>query len=101
MKVAHVLHPYQPDLGYQENYLPAKQCELGHDARIFTSDYAPVSEGDNLQYERGYHEYKSVPTYRLKTTLNLDSMEKVYLKKLFSALSDFDPECCLQSSSIE
>lgn len=92
MKIAHVLHPYQPDLGYQENYLPAKQCELGHDARIFTSDYVPVSDGENLQYEQGRHEYKSVPTYRLETTLNINSMGKVYLRNLWSGLSQFEPD---------
>jgi glycosyltransferase involved in cell wall biosynthesis len=92
MKIAHVLHPYQPDLGYQENYLPAKQRKLGHDARIFTSNYVPAEDGDNVMYDTGRHEYKSVPTYRLETRLNVDSMEKVYLKGLRSALATFDPD---------
>jgi len=42
MKIVHLMSWYMPNMGYQENYLPAEQKKLGHDVEIITSDrYTP------------------------------------------------------------
>ena len=89
MKVAHVQHPYYPELGYQENHLPAKQQELGHEVRIFTSDYLPRSS-ENVG--TGWFKYNGVPTVRLKALPNIKSISKVDLRGLWRELKQFNPE---------
>jgi glycosyltransferase involved in cell wall biosynthesis len=89
MKIAHVQHPYYPELGYQENHLPAKQQELGHEVRIFTSDYLPRSS-ENVG--TGWFKYNGVPTVRLKALPNIKSISKVDLRELWRELKQFDPE---------
>lgn len=91
MKIAHIQHPYFPGLGYQENHLPAKQRELGHDARIFTSDYLPrTSEAEVIG--TGNFTYKGVPTTRLKASPDLESIGSVGLRGLSAELEQFNPE---------
>lgn len=91
MKIAHIQHPYFPGLGYQENHLPAKQREVGHDARIFTSDYLPrTSEEDTVG--TGNFTYSGVPTTRLKASPNLESIGSVGLQGLQAELEQFDPD---------
>ena len=36
---------YIPNMGYQENYLPAEQKKLGHDVEIITTDRFPAYKG--------------------------------------------------------
>jgi glycosyltransferase involved in cell wall biosynthesis len=91
MKIAHIQHPYFPRLGYQENHLPAKQREIGHDARIFTSDYLPrTSKEDTV--ETGNFMYSGVPTTRLKTSPDLESIGSVGLQNIQTELEQFGPD---------
>ncbi|PGF17160.1 hypothetical protein CP556_14245 [Natrinema sp. CBA1119] len=91
MKIAHIQHPYFLGLGYQENHLPAKQRKLGHDARIFTSDYLPrTSNGKTIV--TGNFTYNGVPTTRLKASPNLTSIGSVGLRGLQAELEQFNPE---------
>lgn len=90
MKIAHVLHPYQPNLGYQENYLPAKQRQLGHDVRIFTSN---IKTNNNMsKYSQERYQYKGVPTVRLDTRFSINSVGEAFLKGLRSELKKYKPE---------
>lgn len=45
MKIVHVMNWYIPDMGYQENFLPAEQQKLGHEVTIITSDRIPFYKG--------------------------------------------------------
>lgn len=87
MRIAHVLHPYQEDLGYQENHLPAKQRDLGHDVRIFTTNHLP----NGKEYQKGEYIYNSVPTYRENSILEFDSVGEAIIKNLFKKLQEFSP----------
>lgn len=91
MKIAHVQHPFFPGLGYQENHLPAKQRTLGHDARIFTSDYVPTDSGRE-QKATGLSHHKDVPVHRLNTRGDIASVGSVGLKELRKHLEQFDPD---------
>ncbi len=45
MKIVHVMNWYIPEMGYQENFLPAEQQKLGHEVYIITSDRLPLHTG--------------------------------------------------------
>jgi hypothetical protein len=45
MKIVHVMNWYIPNMGYQENILPAEQKKLGHEVYIITSDRIPHYSG--------------------------------------------------------
>ena len=52
MRILHVASWYVPGLGYEENYLPQAQTELGHTVAIATSKRVPFSF-QNLEGARG------------------------------------------------
>lgn len=71
MRIVHLQHPFLPDQGYQENYLPKHQQALGHDVYVLTTDVLPPKfddlDADASEFEPGWHTYDGVPTYRLKS----------------------------------
>lgn len=69
MRIVHLQHPYIPEMGYQENYLPARQKELGHDVHIITTDIVPKKFRTEIQvdYSPGSYSYKGVPTERCRS----------------------------------
>lgn len=68
MKIVHVQHPFIPGRGYQENYLPKMQSELGHEVYIITTDVTPNKFTEQAQsFSPGKYVYDGVTTYRCKT----------------------------------
>jgi len=69
MRIVHLQHPYIPGMGYQENYLPARQKELGHDVHIITTDVIPEKFRTEVHedYPPGSYSYKNVPTERCRS----------------------------------
>lgn len=48
IRIVHVCHYYQPDLGYQEHFLSEAHAQLGHEVHVVTSDrYAPFPDYEN------------------------------------------------------
>ncbi|AUV82857.1 hypothetical protein C2R22_15425 [Salinigranum rubrum] len=95
MKIVHVLHPFVPGLGYQENYLPAKQRALGHDVTVLTSDRFPAKFRDHVGSDRfpvGTTTHDGVPVRRLGTRLELSPIGDVLLAGLWPALDELDPD---------
>lgn len=88
MRIAHVLHPYQPDLGYQENHLPTEQKNIGHEVALFTSS---IGSGGRPEYPTGQSESSNVSIYRLDEVY-FESIDKAYLKGLGAHLSKYSPD---------
>lgn len=94
MRIAHVQDPFIPGLGYQENHLPMKQYELGHDVYIVTSHSVPIkSDNDEGQqtFDIGKYTYQNVPTFRLRS-LHHHSIENSYLIGLSNKLDEVSPD---------
>lgn len=78
MKIIHVIDYFQPQLGYQETFLPREQAKLGHDVYVVTSDrYSPLVHDANkvLLGERikgvGFFEEEGIKVWRLKTLFEM------------------------------
>lgn len=68
MNILHIQHPFIPDKGYQENYLPQKQAELGHEVTMVTSDVVPkkfADQVDTFEFTPGEDVYDGVTIKRL------------------------------------
>jgi glycosyltransferase involved in cell wall biosynthesis len=95
MKIAHVQHPYLPGFGYQENYLPAYQEDMGHEVIIFTSTLIPpkFKEGfDANSFPPGEYKYKGVETHRLQSWFEIKTIGDVLLQDLQLELNRFEPD---------
>jgi glycosyltransferase involved in cell wall biosynthesis len=94
MKIVHVQHPYIPDLGYQENHLPAEQQALGHDVVILTSTWIPIDRGaDNQEsFEPGTYEYNGVTTYRQRPYFKVQATGEVLNRGLYRKLTNLNPD---------
>jgi len=76
MRIAHLQHPYIPNMGYQENYLPSKQQELGHDVHIITTNIVPKKfEERSSNWETGSYVYDGVPTIAAKLSLMMERLQ--------------------------
>lgn len=59
MKIVHLQHPYIPDKGYQENYLPKEQAKLGHDVSIISSNILPekfINQSQPSKFDSGKYQ---------------------------------------------
>ncbi len=95
MKIVHVLHPFVPGLGYQENYLPAKQRALGHDVTVLTSGRFPAKFRDHVGADRfplGTTLHDGVPVCRLDSRLEVSALGDVLLADLWPSLDALDPD---------
>ncbi len=98
----HVHKHFIPRLGYQENYLPKRIKESGHDISIITSKYKPqrFKEHENDSFESGVYEYNNVKVYRLDTYLNMEKSHLMIFKNFKKTLNDIDPEIIQARSAI-
>lgn len=93
MKIAHVQHPFIPNMGYQENHLPKEQRKLGHDVVILTSDYLPSwAEKKGEKISAGRYEVNGINLIRHNTFLKLRSIGQPILSGLNSSLDEFQPD---------
>lgn len=89
---------YIPNMGYQENCLPAEQAKMGHDVRIITSGKLPPNVGfDHVigkMYPHriigvGVFEEKGIPIYRLPS---FEIHNQIILIGLNSKLKELKPD---------
>jgi glycosyltransferase involved in cell wall biosynthesis len=95
LRILHVQHPFVPGLGYQENYLLAKQRRLGHDVLLVTSTVVPPkfqSVVGRARYPPGDYEYDGVPTKRLPPLVTLPGIDDLALRSLARTIERFDPD---------
>ncbi len=95
MRIAHVQHPYLPNYGYQENYLPSRQSELGHEVLIVSGTSIPPKFQNDMQKEsfrKGHYRYNGVNTIRLGSWFHLSEINDVALRGLHNHLVEFEPD---------
>jgi glycosyltransferase involved in cell wall biosynthesis len=101
MKIVHVMGSYIPNMGYQENYLPAEQKNLGHDVEIITSDrYSPhlsLKETVAHIYENrivrsGIFYDNDIKIHRLPVQFEIKSHNQLLLKGLKKKLKELKPD---------
>jgi glycosyltransferase involved in cell wall biosynthesis len=101
MKIVHVMDWYIPNMGYQENFLPAEQKKLGFDVEIITSDRFPPYEGysknvGKIQGKRiidpGVFFENNVKIHRLKTIIEIKNGGILVLAGLKKKLKELKPD---------
>lgn len=96
MKIAHVLDYYMPHMSYQENFLPKKQKEMGHQVIAITSDrYFKGLERSNTTNKvriigTGEFLEDDIKIVRLPTPFEFGT--RVLLFGLKKTLNDFKPD---------
>lgn len=101
MKIVHVMNWYIPEMGYQENYLPAEQKKLGYNVEIITSDRIPPYKGyqrhiGKIISERivgtGVFEENGVKIHRLPVLFEIKNGGQLLLKGLKKKLKQLKPD---------
>jgi glycosyltransferase involved in cell wall biosynthesis len=101
MKIVHVMDWYIPNMGYQENFLPAEQKKLGFDVEIITSDRYPPYIGYNRTIGKLLDERITIPgifyennvrIHRLKTITEIKNGGILVLAGLKKKLVDLKPD---------
>jgi len=101
MKIVHIMNWYIPDMGYQENFLPAEQQKLGHEVTIITSDRVPFYQGfennvgriiENRIIGTGESKETDVLIYRLPTIFEVKNGGIIAFRGLRTKLSEIKPD---------
>ncbi len=101
MKILHLAPYYQPNMGYQENYLPAAQKRLGHDVVLVASDRYPYHPNfkETMKWSEdarivgaGRYEEDGITVIRLRTGWEWGAHWWVYLPDLWKEIEAFDPD---------
>jgi glycosyltransferase involved in cell wall biosynthesis len=93
MDILHIQHPFVPDQGYQENYLPRKQAELGHEVTMVTTDVLPKKfrgQADQSEFRPGEYEYDGVNVRRLPSVSIHDAA--TYSRGVARAIRELNPD---------
>lgn len=97
MKIIHVIDYFQPQLGYQETFLPREQSKLGHEVYMVTSDrYQPLiySENENILGARikgaGFFIEEDIKVWRLKTLFEIP--HAIWVLGLESKIEELMPD---------
>ncbi|RPJ51813.1 MAG: hypothetical protein EHJ95_04855, partial [Methanobacteriota archaeon] len=86
---------YIPDMGYQENFLPAEQKKLGHEVFIIASDRHPIFPGlndENRFVGTDEFEDKGVKIYRLPVLYEYKPSGQLIFKGLKALLKRLKPD---------
>jgi len=94
MKIAHIQHPYLPGLGYQENYLPFYQADLGHEVHLVSSKRVPPKFRDKYIEDQWGESYRKngVQIHRLNCRFVAESVEDVFFDRLQTTLAGIAPD---------
>ena len=101
MKILHVTPYHQPNMGYQENYLPAAQKRLGHEVCLMTSDRYPAHPNyrETMKWSEdkrivgpGRYEEDGIEVIRLRTAWEWRGHWWVYLPELWREIEAFEPD---------
>jgi len=97
MKIIHVIDYFQPQLGYQETFLPREQSKLGHEVYVLTSDrYQPLiySENEDIIGNRakgaGFFIEDGIKVWRLKTLVEIP--HQIWVLGLESKIKELMPD---------
>ena len=92
MNIVHIQHPFIPERGYQENYLPRRQSELGHDVSIITTDILPKKfEDQESQFTTGEYTYNGVRVFRNRS-ISYDTEAATLPLRVRSKIRELDPD---------
>jgi glycosyltransferase involved in cell wall biosynthesis len=101
LRIAHITPYYQPNMGYQENYLPAAQKRLGHEVVLITSDRYPYhpafketmgwSENQRI-VGAGHYEEDGIDVIRLRCAKEWGGHWWVYLPDVMKTIDEFKPD---------
>lgn len=90
MKIVHVMTWYIDNMGYQENFLPYEQSELGFDVQIICCADFPEFDGlDMNKIEPGTYSDKGIIIHRLPCKI---VKGRIFLKGLKSKLKELNPD---------
>ena len=101
MRILHITPYFQPGMGYQENYLPAAQKQLGHEVMLLTSDRYPPHPDyrETMRWteaarhvEPGRYFEDGVAVLRLRARSEWRAHWWVYLPELWRAIGDYGPD---------
>lgn len=95
MKIVHIMSWYIPNMGYQENFLPAEQKKLGHEVKIITSNRHPLYSGINdntRKLKTGKYSDKGVEIYRLPVIFEYKKSGELILRGLKKLLKKLNPD---------
>lgn len=101
MRILHIAPYHQPNMGYQENYLPAAQKRLGHEVALIASDryHAHPNYKETMGWEDdrrivgpGRYAEDHIEIIRLDTTWEWPAHWWVYLPSLWKEIKAFDPD---------
>lgn len=97
MRIVHVIDYFQPQLGYQETFLPREQAKLGHEVYVVTSDrYSPAIYPANksLLGKRvkgaGFFEEEGIKVWRLDTLLEVP--HTLWIRRLDKKIMELKPD---------
>lgn len=93
IKVAHVVHYYQPGLSYEENHLSFAQAALGAEVTLVTSTgLVPEWEQGAQPFPRGWGVERGVNVVRLRPRAQAWGRRQLLLRGLGDALSRAAPD---------
>lgn len=97
MKIVHIQDYFQPQLGYQETFLPREQSDLGHDVYMLTSDrYKPslYLANQKLLGQRvigsGFFIEEGIKVWRLKTLFEIP--HAIWVRGLEKKIQELGPD---------
>jgi glycosyltransferase involved in cell wall biosynthesis len=97
MKIVHVIDYFQPQLGYQETFLPREQSRLGHEVYMVTSDrYQPLIYSENKKVlgprikGAGFFVEEGIQVWRLKTLFEVP--HAIWVRGLESKIRELAPD---------
>lgn len=91
MRIAHIYPWFIPEMGYEENFLPNAQAELGNEVWILTSDRLPSKDKlSKPRFSPGVFEDGLVHVKRLRSK-PVGGWTQVYLLRLWDSLRDIRP----------
>ena len=93
MRIIHVTPKFRPDVGYQENYLPSHQRDLGHEVKLVTSSVPSDAIHTNTPVDApGTYEYGGIETFRLESWFDIADGGIVVMRGLERLLRQLDPD---------
>ncbi len=100
MRVVHVIGFYEPQLGYEEDYLPARQREKGLDSIILTSNRRSsimgiartLEENTAARFARGWSQAGESGVPVLRVPLLIQGHGQTMLRNLLRSLRRLDPD---------
>ena len=101
MRILHIAPYHQPNMGYQENYLPRAQKALGHEVALLASDRYPAHPDykETMNWDEaarvvgaGEYEEDGITVIRCRARWEWGAHWWVYLPDAWREIERFDPD---------